>query len=150
MPEDNNPTPTTENTTPGSIDGIKSGNLNYLDLVQAQPAQNPPAPAQTANTQKPEANDQKPKPEKNKQPKKKSNWLAITTAIIILLALSTVAIASKLQSSSNSDETAIQQNSAEAAEASPSDAGQIIKQIDQLPNDQDQSGDSLTDSQLGF
>ncbi|MBW3568536.1 hypothetical protein KY385_00185 [Candidatus Parcubacteria bacterium] len=146
---------------PRNLDGKVPPDSVNLNTVQSQSGK----PDQTTLNQqdnqelKPQTDEQKPdqqnKPPSPAKPKKKRGILPIAISIIILLALSSLAVYAGLikkdESQRNLDNTDASAHQPAISDAEDRQAlQQVIDQIDELPDDKDTSGDNLTDQKLGL
>lgn len=160
-PQANQPRP----NPPKTVDGISSppARTNQNMDVQTKPDQptNQPVSSQqnTEENHQPDAvakkdnsNQQQPAPSK---PKSQRNIWPIIAAVVILLALSSLAVYAGIINKEDSPDKS--ENNTSAGQPAQSQTTQdnqavqeTIQQIDGLPQDKDTSGDNLTDDKLGL
>lgn len=142
------------------VDGIQppQGQNNQNAGIQNKPNE----ASQTVPNQQPVLNAEIDKssmqkqPPITKKPQKKISALPVIMAIIILLALSSLAIYAGLIKNNGNDNKASSDNSssAQTGESQKAEDDQeiqeAISQIDSLPDEQDSSGEGLEDNQLGL
>lgn len=130
-----------------SIDGIK--------VRQTSPgnpaAGNPTVPDAPKTPSQPPQEKQQTKQSVVKEPKKSKNLLAVTLAVIILIGLSALAVYVRLQQNTDGRDKAASGQESVSEENNPAEAiDQTIKDIDQLDNQPDSSGEGLSNEQLGL
>lgn len=159
-PQANQPRP----NPPKTVDGISSPPARPVQNADVQakpsePARQPSSNQQTSGKDQkvaptPEKEEVKKQPASNK-PKSQRNIWPIIAAVIVLLALSSLAVyAGIINKDDSSDKSENNTSSEQPAQSQTTQDNQAIQetiqQIDGLPRDKDNSGDNLTDDKLGL